>query len=123
MFFLNLFVYLGIIITTCGFVFTWTPYAVTFFISAFQGKDYAISPLATFICACFAKSSVIWIPLLYISTSTHFQFSIVNHNALDQPIATTRVDPTMPNTIALTQRRIPARMNTLEGQEPTATNE
>jgi hypothetical protein len=66
----------------CGFLFTWTPYAVTLFVSAFRGKDYAISPLVTFFCACFAKSSVIWIPLLYIGTSTQFKLSFVNLNAL-----------------------------------------
>ncbi len=37
--------------------------------------------MITFYCACFAKSSVIWIPLLYIGTSTQFQFSLVNLNA------------------------------------------
>ncbi|UJR26902.1 hypothetical protein I4U23_008212 [Adineta vaga] len=73
----------SIVITTCGFIFTWTPYAITLFVSAFQGKDYAVSPLATFLCACFAKSSVIWIPLLYICTSTQYQFSFVNLNTLN----------------------------------------
>lgn len=71
----------SIIITTGGFILTWTPYAITFFISAFQGKDHGISPLITFYCACFAKSSVIWIPLLYISTSTQFRFNFVDINA------------------------------------------
>ncbi len=79
--------HLGIIITTCGFIFTWTPYAITLFVSAFRGKDYAIPPLITFYCACFAKSSVIWIPLLYIGTSTQFQFSLVNLNAATQPVS------------------------------------
>ena len=74
----------GILITTGGFIFTWTPYAITLFVSAFQGKDYAIPPLVTFYCACFAKSSVIWIPLLYISTSTQFRFSFVNLQATNE---------------------------------------
>lgn len=69
---------IGIITTTCGFIITWTPYAITLFVSAFRGKDLAISPLITFFCACFAKSSVIWIPLFYIGTSTQFHFSLVN---------------------------------------------
>jgi len=51
------------------------------FVSAFRGKDYAIPPLVTFYCACFAKSSVIWIPLLYMGTSTQFRLSCVNLNA------------------------------------------
>ena len=57
---------------------------VTLFTSAFRGKDYAIPPIVTFSCACFAKSSVIWIPLLYIGTSTQFQLHFVNRNAFDQ---------------------------------------
>ncbi len=36
--------------------------------------------MVTFYCACFAKSSVIWIPLLYIGTSTQFQLRLVNLN-------------------------------------------
>ncbi len=56
------------------------------FVSAFRGKNYAIPPLITFYCACFAKSSVIWIPLLYIGTSTQFQLSLVNINALNYQI-------------------------------------
>ena len=71
---------IGILTTTCGFIITWTPYAITLFVSAFRGKDLAISPLITFFCACFAKSSVIWIPLFYIGTSTQFHFSLVNLN-------------------------------------------
>ena len=58
------FIFTGIVITTFGFIFTWTPYAVTLFASGFRGKDYAVPPLVTFFCACFAKSSVIWIPML-----------------------------------------------------------
>lgn len=47
--------------------------------------------MATFFCACFAKTSVVWIPLLYVGTSTHFKLSFVNHAALDQGIGNTRV--------------------------------
>ena len=82
----------GIIITTCGFIFTWTPYAVTLFISAFRGKDYAIPPMVTFFCACFAKSSVIWIPMLYIGTSTQFKLNFVNRDSFEQQWATNRID-------------------------------
>lgn len=74
---------LGVIITTTGFIVTWTPYAIAFFISAFRGKDYGISPLVTFFCACFAKSSVLWIPILYMSTSTQFQFNFINRNIFE----------------------------------------
>ncbi|CAF2984196.1 unnamed protein product [Rotaria sp. Silwood2] len=80
-----------IIITTIGFIFTWTPYAVAFFLSAFRGKDYAIPPMTVFVCACFAKTSLIWIPMFYAYTSTQFQLSCVNRSSLDQPIGTTRV--------------------------------
>ncbi|CAF5173920.1 unnamed protein product [Rotaria magnacalcarata] len=40
--------------------------------------------MATFICACFAKSSVMWIPMLYISTSTYFRLSFVDMNCMDK---------------------------------------
>ncbi|CAF2536952.1 unnamed protein product [Rotaria sp. Silwood2] len=74
----------SIIITVCGFIITWTPYAIVFFISAFRNTDEKISPLATFVCACFAKSSVMWIPMLYISTSTHFRLIFVDMNSMDK---------------------------------------
>lgn len=92
--FLLFIVNLGILITTGGFIFTWTPYAVTLFASAFRGKDYAVPPLVTFFCACFAKTSVIWIPLLYMSTSTQFKLHIVNRQALDQTPGSNRIDAT-----------------------------
>jgi hypothetical protein len=75
---------LGIVITVFGFIFTWTPYAVAFFISAFSGNNYSASPMGIFVCACFAKTSVMWIPLLYISTSTQFRFSLVDTNTLEK---------------------------------------
>jgi hypothetical protein len=89
----------SILITVCGFVFTWTPYAVVFFLSAFRGKDAAVSPLATFICACFAKSSVMWIPMLYITTSTHFKLNFVDVSAIDRQgaISTTAGDAYNPS--------------------------
>ncbi|CAF3861353.1 unnamed protein product [Rotaria sp. Silwood1] len=79
-----------IIITTIGFIFTWTPYAVAFFLSAFRGKDYAIPPMTVFICACFAKTSLIWIPMIYANTSTQFQLNFITRDVLDQSIGTTR---------------------------------
>ena len=106
-------VILGIIITTCGFIFTWTPYAVTLFASAFRGKDYAVPPLATFFCACFAKLSVIWIPMLYIGTSTQFKFYFVNHNALEQGVGTNRIDATAPNVTILQQNKEEIRMGSI----------
>lgn len=60
--------------------------------SAFRGKDYAIPPLATFICACFAKTSVVWIPMCYALTSTHFELQYVKKNAFDQPVGTIQID-------------------------------
>ncbi|CAF1406425.1 unnamed protein product [Rotaria sordida] len=74
----------SIIITICGFIITWTPYAIVFFISAFHNTNTTISPLATFVCACFAKSSVMWIPILYINTSTHFRLIFVDMNSINK---------------------------------------
>ena len=88
----------GIIITVCGFIFTWSPYAVVFFISAYRGKENGIDPLSTFICACFAKSSVMWIPMLYLSTSTHFKFHFVDLNTISKEKQTfTNNPPTATN--------------------------
>ncbi|CAF1397344.1 unnamed protein product [Adineta steineri] len=72
----------SIIITVSGFVCTWTPYAILFFIGAFS--HYTPPPMATFVCACFAKTSVVWIPTLYITTSTQFRFSLVDKHAVDK---------------------------------------
>ena len=100
----SFFSWLGIIITTCGFIFTWTPYAVTLFISAFRGKDYAIPPMVTFFCACFAKSSVIWIPILYIGTSTQFKLHFVNRETLDLHFGSNRIDANFANIPALKRK-------------------
>jgi hypothetical protein len=75
-----------------GFLLTWSPYAIVFFLSVFCGKDNLISPLTTFICACFAKSSVIWIPMLYMTTSTYFKFNFVDINSIDKQGQTTNID-------------------------------
>ena len=83
----------GIIITVTGFIVTWTPYAIVFFISVFRGREGSVDPLATFICACFAKSSIVWIPLLYISTSTHFKFRFVDLVAIQKQEQTTGQHP------------------------------
>ncbi len=77
--------------TVFGFIFTWTLYTITFFISAFTGSEYTALPMATFICSCFAKTSIMWIPLLYITTSTQFRFSLVNTSALEKMGETTAV--------------------------------
>ncbi|CAF0904783.1 unnamed protein product [Rotaria sp. Silwood1] len=91
----------SIIITTLGFIFTWTPYAVALFISAFRGKYYAMPPLITFISACFAKSSVIWTPLLFIGTSTQFKLRFVNVNRLNYWTRANRVAGKIVHTFAL----------------------
>lgn len=59
-----------------------------FFIAVFGGKNSSVPPLATFVCACFAKSSVMWIPMLYISTSTHFKISFVDLTSIDKQAQT-----------------------------------
>lgn len=72
-----------------GFMFSWTPYAVTFIISAFT--DVHVPPMAIFICSCFAKTSVMWIPLLYISTSAQLRFSLVDSTTLEKIAGVTTV--------------------------------
>jgi threonine/homoserine/homoserine lactone efflux protein len=67
-----------------GFLFTWTPYTVVFFISAFSKGGDNTPPMAMFICACFAKTSVIWIPILYMSTSTQFHFRLFDSSSADK---------------------------------------
>jgi hypothetical protein len=99
---------------------------VTLFVSAFRGKNYAIPPLATFFCACFAKCSVIWIPMLYIGTSTQFKLHIVNQNALNQLIGNNRVDAALVNAPTLLQKNDELRMIPVTGnianKQPTAIN-
>ncbi|CAF1103626.1 unnamed protein product [Rotaria sp. Silwood1] len=94
-----------IVITTIGFIFTWTPYAIAFFISAFQGKDYALPPMTIFVCACFAKTSIIWIPILYAHTSTQFQLRFVIQDSLDEPIGSTRVGATLLTNVSMFSRK------------------
>ncbi|CAF1132630.1 unnamed protein product [Adineta steineri] len=84
----------SITITTCGFFITWTPYSIAVLISIFRGPDYGTPPIITSICSIFAKSSAIWIPLLYMGTSTQFRFRLVNNTAVDQQTATNRVTAT-----------------------------
>ncbi|CAF2670717.1 unnamed protein product [Rotaria sp. Silwood2] len=79
--------------TTFGFLITWTPYTIAFFLAAFRGKGYGTPPVIAFLCACFAKSSVVWIPIIYASTSTQFQWSFVKLTALEGPDPTNRVGP------------------------------
>ena len=40
----------------------------------------------TFICACFAKSSVMWIPMLYISTSKQYRLTFVDLGEIEKTI-------------------------------------
>lgn len=77
----------SIVMTVAGFIFSWTPYAVTFFITAFSSNNYRTPPVAIFMCSCFAKTSVMWIPFLYMSTSTQFRLSIVDQNAVTKATA------------------------------------
>lgn len=70
--------------TVLGFIFTWTPYSIAFFITAFSSNNYHTPPIAIFMCSCFAKTSVMWIPLLYMTTSTQFRFSVVDQNNLSK---------------------------------------
>ncbi|UJR29295.1 hypothetical protein I4U23_010509 [Adineta vaga] len=77
-------IFKSIVMTIFGFIFTWTPYAITFFISAFGRNNYDVPPMATFICACFAKTSVVWIPILYMSTSKQFRLSLVDKGTLEK---------------------------------------
>ena len=62
------------------------------FFAAFRQDYYALPALLTFFSACFAKTSVIWIPLIYIGTSTHFQLRFVSPEALDQQTGSNRIE-------------------------------
>ncbi len=99
---------------------------MTFFVSAFRGKDYAIPPLAIFFCTCIAKTSVVWIPMLYLSTSTQFELHIVNQNALNQPLETNRVDATLANVPTLARKNAEMEMIPVTGnitnKQTTVTN-
>ncbi|CAF2111498.1 unnamed protein product [Rotaria magnacalcarata] len=59
--------------------------------TAFRGQGYGTPPAVAFICACFAKTSVIWIPMIYAGTSTQFHLSIIKHNILEGLDPTNRV--------------------------------
>ena len=81
--------------TVLGFVFTWTPYAIAFCVAVFSSGATRAPPAVVFVCACFAKTSVMWIPMLFMGTSTQFRFSIVDPNVLGkQPPAATIVGET-----------------------------
>ena len=62
------------------------------FFAAFRQDYYALPALLTFFSACFAKTSVIWIPLIYVATSTHFQLRFVSPEALDQAKGSNQID-------------------------------
>jgi uncharacterized protein YybS (DUF2232 family) len=53
-------------------------------VSILRGVENGTPPIITFICSIFAKSSAVWIPSLFIGTSTHFKLSIVNRTAINQ---------------------------------------
>lgn len=91
--------------TVFGFVFSWTPYAVTFFITAFSSSNYRTPPVAIFMCSCFAKTSVMWIPFLYMSTSTQFRLSIVDPNAVTKATGATTVVQETSNAGGTTQKK------------------
>jgi len=57
----------------------------------FRGAEYGTPPIVTSICSIFAKSSAIWIPLLYAGTSTQFQLAFVNRGVLQQQLLDNRV--------------------------------
>jgi hypothetical protein len=61
-------------------------------ISILQGVENGTSPIITFICSIFAKSSTVWIPSLFIGTSTHFKLSIVNRTAINQQVLSHQVE-------------------------------
>lgn len=114
---------LGIVFTTCGFIFTWTPYAVTLFFSAFRGDYSAMPPLITFLSACFAKTSVIWIPMIYISTSTHFKLRFVNAEVLDQQVGSNRVDTVARDGVTTARNNGTTAINRGGEKEAEVTNE
>ncbi|CAF3310987.1 unnamed protein product [Rotaria socialis] len=64
-----------------------------FFIVAFGGQGYGTPPAVAFICACFAKTWVISIPMIYAGISTQFHLSIVKHNTLEGLHSANRVAP------------------------------
>ncbi|CAF1395753.1 unnamed protein product [Didymodactylos carnosus] len=66
----------SVVVTILGFFMAWTPYGVSSFISAFSST--LTPPLVISLCAIFAKASVVWIPLLYISTSTQYKLKFVD---------------------------------------------
>jgi hypothetical protein len=65
----------------------------------FRGAEYGTPPIVTSICSIFAKSSAIWIPLLYAGTSTQFRLAFVNHGALQQQLVDNRVGIDLSNEI------------------------
>ena len=55
-----------------GFLVAWTPYTVVSWISAF-GDPNSISPVYATLPALFAKSQVLWNPLVYVATNKNFR--------------------------------------------------
>ena len=55
-----------------GFLIAWTPYSAVALISAF-GDPKSITPLYATMPALFAKSQVVWNPLVYVVTNKNFR--------------------------------------------------
>ena len=66
---------LNLVIFTTGFCLTWIPYGIVSMISALGGSDL-IKPLWKLIPALIAKSSLLWIPIFFITTSRSIRKSL-----------------------------------------------
>nr|QYF06563.1 ciliary opsin [Macrobiotus sp.] len=63
-----------IIFMVAAFLFAWMPYAVVSLIVVFGG-DYLITPSAAAAPAIFAKSSIIYNPIIYVLTNPKVRFN------------------------------------------------
>jgi hypothetical protein len=63
-----------------GFLLAWSPYACVSFISAF-GNPQLISPLLATLPALFAKSQVIWNPIIYVAFNKNFRSKLFKNKA------------------------------------------
>lgn len=59
---------LNLVVFTTGFCLTWMPYGIVSMISALGWSDL-IKPIYKLIPALIAKTSLLWIPIFFISTS------------------------------------------------------
>lgn len=60
-----------------GFLLAWSPYACVSLISAF-GNPQSITPLMATLPALFAKSQVIWNPIIYVAFNKNFRSKLFN---------------------------------------------